>query len=69
MKTITNATTELDEVERCRRVRRALEQEHRDLDGLCSWLVRIERQSRRTSSRKKRPLGNGFKKRKIAISK
>ena len=68
MKTITNATAELDDVERCRRVRRALEQKYRDLDGLCDWLLRIERQSRRTSSRKKRPLGRGFKK-KIAISK
>lgn len=35
---------EIDEVERCRRVRRALEQTHGGLEGLCDWLESLERQ-------------------------
>ena len=33
---------EIDEVERCRQVRRSLERSHGNLKGLCDWLEAVE---------------------------
>ncbi|MCY2994304.1 MAG: hypothetical protein NTY19_41490 [Planctomycetota bacterium] len=35
-------TLEIDEVERCRRTRRVLEQTHGDLGGLCDWIETLQ---------------------------
>jgi hypothetical protein len=55
MKTTARLTGDLDEVERCRQVRRALEREHHGLDGLCDWLEALQRQHERQSGRTARP--------------
>jgi hypothetical protein len=56
MTTKSEPSQEIDEVERCRRARRALEQTHGDLGGLCNWIETLERQ-RMT----KRPARSGGK--------
>ena len=39
-----NPSPEIDEVERCRRARRTLEQTHGGLDGLCDWIEALQQQ-------------------------
>ena len=55
MPTTTNKPATLAEVERCRRVRRRLEQQHGGLDGLCDWLAALqERHDRKPARVRKR---------------
>ncbi len=44
--------SEIDEVQRCRDVRRALERAHPTLDDLCDWLDKLERARQRKPSRR-----------------
>jgi len=44
MRTKPEPSPEIDEVERCRRARRALEQTHGDLGGLCDWIETLQQQ-------------------------
>jgi hypothetical protein len=44
MNSTSNKPVDVDEVERCRRVRRALEQTHGDLDGLCDWIEALQQE-------------------------
>lgn len=41
----------IDEVERCRRVRRELEREHKTLDGLFDWLTGLEKERKAARTR------------------
>jgi hypothetical protein len=42
MKTKNNAPSHIDEVERCRQVRRTLEETYGTLEGLCDWLKKLQ---------------------------
>ncbi len=46
--------TEIDEVERCRRVRRTLERKHKNLVGLGRWLGTLQKQRDQEASQKKK---------------
>ena len=52
MTTKPEPSPEIDEVERCRRARRSLEQTHGELDGLCDWIEALQQQrkTKRTST-------------------
>lgn len=56
MTTKPEPSPEVDEVERCRRARRALEQTYGDLGGLCDWIETLEQQRMR-----RRPVRSGRK--------
>ena len=51
MPTTTHKPAALDEVERCRRVRRRLERKHGGLDGMCDWLATLQERSDRKPAR------------------
>jgi hypothetical protein len=53
MKMTASLLTDLDEVERCRQVRRGLERVHRGLDGLCHWLESLQRRPQQKPTRRK----------------
>jgi hypothetical protein len=44
-------TSAMDEVERCRQVRRALERTHGSFAGLCRWLKRLQRRKGASSAK------------------
>lgn len=44
MKSTSDPSFEIDDVERCRRTRRTLEQTHGGFGGLCDWIEKLERQ-------------------------
>ena len=54
MSNIAEQLNDIDEVQRCREVRRALERTHRTLDGLCAWLDKMDRDRKHKVSRRPR---------------
>ena len=57
MNNIAEQLNDIDEVQRCREVRRALERTHRTLDGLCAWLDKMDRDRKHKASRRPRASG------------
>jgi hypothetical protein len=66
MKTNNDMLPDVDEVQRCRQVRRALEKKYGTLDGLCQWLKKLEAQEKTHSqpSKRRQVRGSGPKTRK-----
>ena len=62
MPTTTHKPAALDEVERCRRVRRLLERKHGGLDGVCDWLASLQARRDRKPARVGKRAPNAGKK-------
>lgn len=60
---MTQESAKRDEVDRCRQVRRRLEQQHGGLSGLSDWLATLQERHDRNSRRERKRTQSAGKKR------